>query len=63
MVDADLAPDRAVDLGQERGRHHDERKSASERRRDETGQIADDPAAQRDDQGVAIGASCVTSSS
>ena len=55
MVDPDFAPDRAIDLRQERRRHHDERKAAGEGCGNETGQIADDPAAQGDDQGVAIG--------
>ena len=63
MVDADLAADRAVDLRQERRRHHDQGKSASVSRGDETGQIADDSAAQGDDQGVAIGALLCASSS
>ena len=57
VVNPDLAADRAVNLGQERGRHHDERKSTGERCRDEAGQVADNTAAQRDDQGVAIGPS------
>ena len=52
----DLAPDRAVDLGEERGRHHDQGKSAREGGGDEAGQVADHAAAQGDDQRVAIGA-------
>ena len=55
MVDPDLAADRAVDLGEQSRRHHDQGKPASERGRDKAGEVADHAASQGDDQRVAIG--------
>ena len=55
MVDPDLAADRAVDLGKQSRRHHDQGKPAGERGRDKTGEVADHAAPQGDDQRVAIG--------
>ena len=55
MVDADLASDRAVDLGQERRRHHQQGESARESGGDEAGQVADHAAPQGDDERMAIG--------
>ena len=55
MVDADLAADGAIDHRQQRGRHHQQRQAAVVGRGDEAGQVADDAAADRDDQRLAIG--------
>ena len=56
VVDPHLAPDGAIDLGQQRGRDHQQGEAAEIRRGDEPGEVADDASAQRDDAGVAIGA-------
>ncbi len=55
VVDADLAADRAVDLRQERRRHLDDRDAAEVGRGGESGDVADDPAADGDDRRRAIG--------
>ena len=55
MIDAHLAADRAVHHRQKRGRHHEQRQPAIERRRHETGQVAHHSAADRDDHSPAIG--------
>ena len=55
MIDPDLAADRAVDLGEQGRRHHDQGKPAGERGRDKAGEVADHAAPQGDDQRVAIG--------
>ncbi len=49
MVDPDLAADRAVDLGEQSRRHHDQGKAAGERGGDKAGEVADHAAPQGDD--------------
>ena len=53
-IDAGLAADRAIDLRQQRGRHLHEIHAAPGNRGGKAGQIADDAAAQRDDQVAAF---------
>jgi hypothetical protein len=53
-VDARLAADRGIDLGQERRRNLDEVDAAQQNRGGETGQVADHPAAQRDQRAAAL---------
>ena len=55
VVDADLAADRAVDLGQQGGGHHDQRQPARVGRRGKAGQVADHASAQGQHHGVPIG--------
>ena len=55
MVDRRLAADGAVDHGQQRGRHHEQRQAAGEGRGHEAREVADDAAADRDDQCAPIG--------
>ena len=55
VVDADLAADGAIDHRQQRRRHHQQRQAAVVGRRHEAGQVADDAAADRDDQRFAVG--------
>ena len=55
MIDADLAADRAVHLRQQRRRHVHERDAAQVGGRRETGHVADDAAAERDERRRAIG--------
>ena len=47
VIDAGLAADARIDLGQQRRRHLDDRDAAQERRRDEPGHVADHAAADR----------------
>ena len=56
VVDADLAADRAVDLREQRRRDVGERDAAQERRRGESGRVADDAATDGDDRACAVGA-------
>ena len=53
-IDAGLAADRGIDLGEERGRDLDEADAAAEDCRGKTGQIADDTAAKGDDAVAAL---------
>ena len=53
-VNAGLAAHRAVDLGEQRRRHLDERQPPQSGRRRETGEIADHAAAERDHRGAAL---------
>ena len=53
-IDAGLAADRGIDLRQQRGRHLHEIDAAPQDRRREAGEIADDAAAERDHQIVAL---------
>ncbi len=55
-VDADFAADRTIDLGEQRRRDVHERDPAQERRRGESGGVANDAAADGDDGAAAIGA-------
>ena len=55
-VDAGLAADRAVDLGQQGGRHLGYGDAAAQDTGGETGEIADHPAAQGDDHVAALDA-------
>ena len=55
QIDADLAADGAVDLGQQRRRDLQEAEAAGEGGGDEAGQIADDAAADGHDQRTAVG--------
>ena len=55
-VDRGLAADRAVDLGEQRGRYLDEAAAALQDRGGEPDQVADHPAAQRDDMVAAFDA-------
>ena len=57
MVDADLAADRAVDLGQQGGRRLDQPHAAQQGRRRETGHVAHHAAPERHDRGAAVGSS------
>ena len=50
VVDTDLPANRAVHLGEERGRHVHQRDAAQVARRRETGQIANDAAAERNER-------------
>ncbi len=54
QIDADLAADGAVHQREQRCRRLNEGNSAQISRRDEAGQIADDPAAERDDEGFSF---------
>ena len=53
-VDAGLAADRGIDLGQKRSRHLHEIDAAAQDRRRKAGEIADHPAAERNHQIVAL---------
>ena len=55
-IDAGLAADRGIDLGQERRRHLHEAHAAPHDRGGETGEIADDAAAERHDEIAALDA-------
>ena len=55
MIDPDLAPDRAVHLGQQGRRDHDQGNSPGIRGRDESRKVADHSTAQGDDRGMAVG--------
>ncbi len=55
-VDAGLAADRGIDLGEQRGRHLHEIEAAPHARRREAGKIADDAAAERDHEIAALDA-------
>ena len=54
MIDGRLAADRGVDLREQRRRHLHVVDAALVAGRGESGHVADDAAAQRDDRGVAI---------
>ena len=54
VVDGDLAPHARVHLGEQGSGDLNERDAAQEGGRGETGQVSDDPAAQRDDGGTAV---------
>ncbi len=56
MVDPGLAAHRRIDLRQQRGGNLDEGHAALVARRREPGHVADHPAAQRDQRGLALGA-------
>ena len=56
VVDADLAADGAVDLGDDRRRHLHDAQAAQERGRGEAGEIADHAAADDHDDGLAVDA-------
>jgi hypothetical protein len=56
MIDAGLAADRRIDLREQRRRNLDERNAALVDRRGEAGEIADDAAAERDQERPALGA-------
>jgi hypothetical protein len=56
MVDAGLAADRGIDLRKQRRRNLDERNAALVDRRGEASEIADDAAAERDQERPALGA-------
>ncbi len=53
-IDRGLAADRGIDLRQQRGRHLHVIEAAPHHRRGETGEIADDAAAERDDEIAAL---------
>src|SRR5207244_3465016 len=55
MVDGYLAADRAIDHGQERGRNHEEGQAARIGGGNEAGQVANDAAANGDDERLAVG--------
>ena len=55
-VDAGLPADAAIDHRQQRGRHLHQRHAAQVGRGDEAGEVADHPAAERDDRLAALGA-------
>ena len=55
MIDADFAADRAVDLREQRRWHVDERDAAEICGRGEAGHVADDAAADRNEDGASIG--------
>jgi hypothetical protein len=54
-VDAGLAADRGIDLGQKRRRHLDEVDAAQQHRGGKAREIADHAAAQRHQRGPAVG--------
>ena len=56
MIDRGLAADRRVDLGEQRRRHLQQGHAPLIGRRGESGQIADDTAAERNQQSRAFGA-------
>jgi hypothetical protein len=55
VVDGDLAADGRIDHRQKRGRQHDQGQAAIIGGSGQTGQIADDSAAQGDDRRLPIG--------
>ena len=58
MVDGGLAADRGVHLRKQRGRHLQQGHAALVDRGGKPGQIADHPAAERDDERIAAAARC-----